>query len=101
MTNMLVRPVYQQIKHLPGDIKERLLEQYSKWEYSVAAPVGSNPRDPTWFKQHLDDEIKAVINELKLPNNPKLTQELYDKLALWHWLDKPQIANYFNSSIKA
>jgi len=101
MTNMLVRPVYQQIKHLPGDVKERLLEQYSKWEYSVAAPVGSNPRDPTWFKQHLDDEIKAVINELKLPNNPKLTQELYDKLALWHWLDEPQIANYFNSSIKA
>ena len=101
MTNMLVRPAYQQIKQLPHDIKERLIEQYSKWEYSNPAPADSNPRDPTWFKQHLDSEIKAVLAELKLPNDPNLTQELYSKLALWHWLDEPQIANYFNSCIKA
>jgi MoaA/NifB/PqqE/SkfB family radical SAM enzyme len=101
MTNMLVRPAYQQIQHLPQDIKKRLLEQYSKWEHSEPAPADSNPRDPTWFKQHIDNEIKAIIKALELPGDPVLTQELYEKLTLWQWLKQPQITNYFTTSIKA
>lgn len=101
MTNMLVRPEYQQIHQLPEDIKQRLLVQYSKWEFSETAPINSNPRDPHWFKQHIDDEVKSIITALKQPNDPNLTKELYNKLASWHWLDEPQIAKYFISSIKA
>lgn len=101
MTNMLVRPAYQQIAQLPADVKEQLLEKYGQWEYSEPAPVHSNPRDPTWFKQHIDKEVKSIITALKQVNDPALTQELYDKLHLWHWLEKPQIANYFYPNLKA
>ena len=101
MTNMLVRPAYQQIAQLPADVKEQLLEKYGQWEYSEPAPVHSNPRDPTWFKQHIDNEVKSIITALKQVNDPALTQELYDKLHLWHWLEKPQIANYFYPNLKA
>jgi molybdenum cofactor biosynthesis enzyme MoaA len=101
MTNILVSPAYLQISQLPQDIKDRLLDQYAKWEHSEPAPADSNPRDPNWFKQHIDSEVKAIIKALEQPNDPNLTQELYEKLALWHWLNEPQIAKYFDSNIKA
>jgi MoaA/NifB/PqqE/SkfB family radical SAM enzyme len=101
VTNILTRPAYQQIRQLPEDVKERLLAQYSKWEHSELAPAASNPRDPTWFKQHIDNEIKAIIKALEQPNDPVLTQELYTKLASWQWFNRPQITNYFSTNIKA
>ena len=101
MTNILTRPDYLQISQLPLDVKERLIEQYLTWEYSDPAPHDSNPRDPTWFKQHIDNEIKSIIMALSTSNDPKLTKELYQKLSLWGWLDVPEIAKYFKTDFKA
>jgi len=101
MTNILTRPDYLQIAQLPPDVKERLIKQYSKWDYSELAPANSNPRDPTWFKQHIDNEIKSIITALSQPNDPTLTQKLYQKLSLWGWLDQPNIAKYFKTNFKA
>jgi MoaA/NifB/PqqE/SkfB family radical SAM enzyme len=101
MSNILSAPVHLCIRHLPEDVKSRLLEQYSKWEYSEPAPVYSNPRDPSWFKQHIDNEIRAIIKSLNLPGNPEITKELYNKLSSWQWLNKPNIAKYFETTFKA
>lgn len=101
MSNILVRPAFLQIQTLPYDVKQRLLEQFSTWQYSDPAPITSNPRDPTWFKQHIDNEIKAIIKTLNLPNDQALTKELYNKLNTWHWLKNPQIAKYFNTTFQA
>jgi sulfatase maturation enzyme AslB (radical SAM superfamily) len=101
MTNILTRPDYLQISQLPTDIKENLIEQYNKWVHSDPAPINSNPRDPTWFKQHIDNEIKSIITALLQPNNPTLTEKLYQKLSLWGWLDQPDIAKYFKTNFKA
>jgi MoaA/NifB/PqqE/SkfB family radical SAM enzyme len=95
MTNILVRPEWMQIQQLPTEIKQRLLEQYSHWEYSEPLPGTSDPRDPNRFREHIDSEIRAVINALNLPNDPRLTDELYAKLKLWGWLDDPEIEKYF------
>lgn len=101
MSNILVRPAFLQIQTLPYDVKQRLLEQFSSWTYSEPAPATSNLRDPTWFKQHIDNEIKAIIKTLNLPNDQALTKELYSKLNSWHWLENPQIAKYFNTTFLA
>lgn len=101
MSNLLVSPPHLQIQQLPQEVKEQLLKKFSKWEYSEPAPADSNPRDPTWFKQHIDNEIKSIIKSLQKPNDPKLTEELYGKLALWQWLDNPLIAKYFESTSQA
>ncbi len=95
MTNMLVRPEYQQIRNLPAHIKARLLDQYSKWEHSQPLEGNWNPRDPNRYKEHIDNEVTAIINALKLSNYTDQTEELYSKLALWHWLDDEKIAKYF------
>lgn len=95
VTNILVEPEYQQISQLPKDVKQRLIEQYSKWEHSEPAPADSNPRDPTWFKQHIDNEIMAIIKALKQEPEINLTEELYTKLELWGWFNYPEIRNYF------
>jgi hypothetical protein len=91
----LTWPAYQQIQNLPQNIKDRLLEQYSTWEYSEPIPGTSDPRDPNRFREHIDSEIRAIVRSLKLPNDPTLTEELYGKLAQWGWLDDPIIRNYF------
>ena len=101
MTNILNEPEYQQIAQLPVDIKQKLIDRYSTWQHSEPAPLDSNPRDPTWFKQHIDNEIKAVIAALQQPGDAKFTKELYEKLELWHWLDDPDIAKYFVSTEKS
>lgn len=101
MSNILVGPEYLQIRHLPPDIKEKLLIQYNRWEFSEPAPTWTNPRDPNWFKQHIDNDIKAIIKSLKLPNETTLTAQLYSNLGTWNWLKNPEIAKYFNTSFKA
>jgi molybdenum cofactor biosynthesis enzyme MoaA len=98
MSNMLVWPEYQQIQNLPGDVKARLLEQYSKWEFSDAQTGVSDPRDPNRFKEHIDNEVRAIVNCLQLPNKQELTEQLYKQLASWQWLDNKNIANYFEST---
>ena len=95
MTNILVSPEYQQISQLPTDIKQRLLSQYETWVHSDPAPLDSNPRDPTWFKQHIDNEITAITNALKQQPKTNLTAELYKKLELWGWFDHSDIKKYF------
>jgi MoaA/NifB/PqqE/SkfB family radical SAM enzyme len=95
MTNLLVRPAYQQIRNLPDSVKKRLLEQYSTWEYSEPAPIDSNPRDPTWFKQHIDDEIRTIINCLGQAGDSALTDQLYSQLKLWGWDNYSEIKKFF------
>ena len=95
LTNMLTFPEYQQIRHLPQTIKSRLLEQYSQWDYSEPLPGTSDPRDPNRFKEHIDSEIRAIINCLEQPADVLKTQELYDKLESWGWLNDPKLKKYF------
>jgi sulfatase maturation enzyme AslB (radical SAM superfamily) len=95
LTNMLTFPEYQQIKQLPAAVKERLLAQYSTWEYSEPMPGTSDPRDPNRFKEHIDSEIRAIINCLQEPADVLKTQELYNKLELWGWLSDPTLKKYF------
>jgi MoaA/NifB/PqqE/SkfB family radical SAM enzyme len=95
VTNILVEPEYQQISQLPKEIKERLIARYELWQHSEPAPADSNPRDPTWFKQHIDNEIMAIIMALKQEPEHNLTDELYDKLELWGWFDHPEVKKYF------
>lgn len=97
-SNILVRPEYQQIRHLPPDVKERLLEQYSRWKFSEPLPGISDPRDPNRFKEHIDSEINAVIQSLKLPNDSAQTQILYQKLQEWQWLSDTNIKKYFETT---
>lgn len=95
MTNILVEPEYQQIAQLPKPIKERLLKQYEAWEHSEPFPGTSDPRDPNRFREHIDNEIMAIIKALKQEPKNALTEELYEKLELWGWFDHSDIRNYF------
>jgi MoaA/NifB/PqqE/SkfB family radical SAM enzyme len=95
VTNILVEPEYQQIAQLPKEIKQRLIAQYELWQHSEPAPADSNPRDPTWFKQHIDNEIMAIIMALKQEPDKNLTDELYEKLELWGWFADPEVKKYF------
>ncbi|CAB4129033.1 Radical_SAM domain containing protein [uncultured Caudovirales phage] len=95
LTNMLTFPEYQQIRNLPKKIKARLLTQYSRWEYSKPMPGTSDPRDPTRFREHIDSEIRAIINCLEQPADILKTQELYDKLESWGWLQNSKLKKYF------
>jgi MoaA/NifB/PqqE/SkfB family radical SAM enzyme len=95
MTNMLNWPKYQRISNLPQDVKNRLLNQYSQWEYSEPMPGISNPRDPNRFREHIDNEIRAVINCLQQANVAEETEILYKNLEKWGWFNYPEIKNYF------
>jgi MoaA/NifB/PqqE/SkfB family radical SAM enzyme len=97
LSNFLIGPPYQQIKQLPFDVKQRLISRFKQWSHSDPAPEGKNPRDPTWFKQHIDTEIKSLISALELPNDPSLTKTLYENLELWQWTDNEKIAKYFKT----
>jgi hypothetical protein len=97
MTNLLVRPDYLQIKNLPLDVKQRLINQYEQWEHSKPIEGFSNPRDPNRFKEHIDNEINVVLRNLKLDNDPVMTTKLYDMLKKWNWLSNPEIAKYFET----
>jgi sulfatase maturation enzyme AslB (radical SAM superfamily) len=95
LTNMLTFPEYQQIKNLPDAVKQRLLKQYSQWEYSEPLPGTSDPRDPNRFREHIDSEVRAIVNCLQEPADILKTQELYDKLEAWGWLADPKLKKYF------
>ena len=97
MTNLLVKPEHLQIKNLPYDVKQRLIEQYENWEHSDPIPGISDPRDPTRFKEHIDAEITVVLNNLKLNNDPDMTTKLYNTLQKWDWFSNPEIATYFET----
>jgi sulfatase maturation enzyme AslB (radical SAM superfamily) len=97
MSNILDRPDYLQIRNLPDDVKQRLLTQYQAWIFSEPLPGAANPRDPNRFREHIDQEIRAVIAALGLEGNSDLTQELYTKLKLWHWDEVPELSKYFTT----
>jgi hypothetical protein len=95
LTNILVRPAYMQIKQLPAEVKQRLLEKFELWIYGPAAPSHSDPRDPTYYRAHIDNEVRAIIQALKQENDPALTATLYQNLQSWGWFDNPEIKKYF------
>lgn len=95
MSNMLTRPNYLQIRHLPEHIKQALLLRYEAWEFTPPLPGDSDPRDPNRFKEHIDNEIQAVITSLRAPADPTLTEQLYSALSAWGWLDNHDLKNYF------
>ena len=96
MTNILVRPEYQQIKNLPENIKARLLKQYESWSPMENPFRGeSNPRDPNRFREHIDSEIMAIIMALKQPSDHEQTNILYDNLQIWGWFEDSEIKRYF------
>jgi sulfatase maturation enzyme AslB (radical SAM superfamily) len=97
MTNVLSRPEHLQIRQLPRDVKDRLLAEYRQWEFSEPAPADSNPRDPTWFKQHIDSEIRVAMYWLEQEADPEQTAKLYDTIRAWGWFDNPDIAKYFET----
>jgi MoaA/NifB/PqqE/SkfB family radical SAM enzyme len=99
MTNVLAHPEHLQIRQLPREIKDRLLPKYQRWQFSEAAPADSNPRDPNWFKQHIDSEIRTAIYWLQQEADPVQTAELYDTIRAWGWLAIPEVAKYFDVGI--
>jgi pyruvate-formate lyase-activating enzyme len=98
MSNLLVRPNYMAINNLPAGIKEKLLTKFSSWQYSTIDTTGTNPRDPTYFREHIDNELKAIIKMLQKPNDPILTEQLYKFLKDKGWFKDPVIAKYFEVS---
>ncbi len=95
MTNILSGPEHLQIRQLPQEIKDRLLEQYQRWEFSEPLPGTSDPRDPNRFREHIDAEIRAVQYWLQQPGDSDLTQKLYEQIKTWGWFDRPEIAKFF------
>jgi MoaA/NifB/PqqE/SkfB family radical SAM enzyme len=99
MTNILSDPKHLQIRHLPHDIKQRLLEKFSLWKPIKPWPLPSNPRDPNRYNEHIDQEMAAIITALQLPNDPDQTKMLYSELSRWGWLTNHQVAKYFATDI--
>jgi MoaA/NifB/PqqE/SkfB family radical SAM enzyme len=95
MTNILSRPEHLQIRQLPQSIKERLLKKYQQWEFSEPMPGIGNLRDPNRFKEHIDQEIRAVQYWLQQPADADQTHKLYDQIKAWGWLDQPELAKFF------
>lgn len=100
MTNILSQPAHLQIQSLPRDIKNRLLEQYNKWVFTEPLAGNWDPRDPNRFKEHIDNEIRSIINALQQDNNPDYTRDLYNKLKLWGWLDDPYTSKFFETNFR-
>lgn len=99
MTNVLSRPEHLQIRQLPRDVKDRLLTRYQQWLFSEPAPADSNPRDPNWFKQHIDSEIQAAIYWLQQEADPEQTTKLYNEIQSWGWFNNPEISKYFETRL--
>jgi len=94
MSNILSTPTHMAIKQLPSEIKLRLIEKLSSWQSSETT-VSINDRNPSDYKQHMDQEIAAVIKLLQEPNDPELTDRLYKQLEGWGWFNDEDIRNYF------
>jgi hypothetical protein len=95
LTNILVRPAYMQIKQLPLAVKQRLLKKFESWQFGPAAPEHANPRDPNYYRAHIDSEVRAICQALQQDNDPALTETLYQNLQSWGWFDNPEIKKYF------
>ena len=97
MTNILTRPEHLQIRHLPADVKNRLLTKYQQWVFSEPLPGTSDPRDPTRFREHIDAEIRTVMYWLQQDADPEQTTKLYNTIRNWGWFDHGDIAKYFET----
>lgn len=95
MSNMLSYPEHLRINHLPLNIKQRLLRQFSSWQFSDKDITNTNDRDPFYFKEHIDHEIKAIVKMLEQPADDTLTKKMYDSLEEWGWFNDDDIRNYF------
>ena len=95
MTNVLTTPEHLQIKNLPKNIKNRLLKKYQQWEFSDPMPGISNPRDPNRFKEHIDAEIRTVIQCLQQESDVEQTKKLYNDITAWGWFNNPEVEKYF------
>ena len=95
MSNMLFRPEHLRINNLPENIKQRLLEKFSLWQYSTRDTTGTNDRDPTYFREHIDHELRAIVKMLEQPADPQMTEKLYGTLESWQWFNDKDIRNYF------
>lgn len=95
LSNTLDYPPEMQVKNLPADIKQRLLEKFKLWEFSDSAGIESNGREPEHQKLHADNEMRNVIGMLNMPGDTELTDLLYKKLDQWNWFADPEIKNYF------
>jgi sulfatase maturation enzyme AslB (radical SAM superfamily) len=94
MSSFLQWPPYMAIEHLPEKIKSKLIDQYSQWVYSDKQVVGHD-RNPHNYREHIDNEIRALLECLKKPADPTLTSQLYFNLAKWEWFNDEDIRNYF------
>ena len=97
MTNILTTPEHLQIRHLPCDVKDRLLAKYQQWVFSEPMPGTSDPRDPNRFQEHIDAEIRTVIYWLQQAADPEQTKKLYNIISNWGWFADPEITKYFES----
>jgi len=95
MSNTLVSPEYMQMRHLPQDVKRRLIDRLNRWPYSEPAPEGAHSRDERYYKAHIDAELRAILRQLELPNDAAKTEQLYDQLGRWGWLDDAEIRQHF------
>lgn len=94
MSTFVANPTWLSIKQLPADVKKRLLQQYSTWQYGEDELAG-NDRNPVHYRQHIDNEIKGIIKLLEQENDPVQTKQLYDKLDEWGVKEQEDIRNYF------
>lgn len=95
MSNMLTQPEHMAIQHLPRRIKDRLLAQYGRWAFAQQAKTEGDPRDPTRYRQHIDQEIRAIQQALASPGDPVMTDMLYRDLDRWGWLQSSPLCYYF------
>lgn len=97
LTNILCSPAHLQIRHLPDDIKDRLLTRYSAWEFSPPAPIEAHHRNSSMYKEHIDLSIRATIAALRLDRDEEMTTKLYSELNRWGWTNNPLIMKYFET----
>lgn len=95
MSNIIGNPVHLRINQLPPSIKSRLIDQLMQWEFSELPTERAHPRDASRFKEHIDNEVKSIINALRQDNDPAQTEILYQKLQSWGWLDNERINHFF------
>ena len=95
MSNTLVMPEHLQIRQLPSEVKLRLREKFAYWQYSDKSLVGIKDRDELFYREHIDAELRAIVRQLELPNDAAKTEQLYDQLGRWGWLDDAEIRQHF------
>lgn len=87
MTNTLHHPTWMTIQTLPEDVKSRLLKKYEQWKFNPN-PRSGNDRDPNLYWEHIDGEVRSIIQQLRLSGDPNLTKILYSKMRTWPLWDQ-------------